>query len=45
MNNIKRVCDKCGEEMPEDEEQEKTPNWKIYKNECPCGGKGKFDFS
>lgn len=41
---IKIICNKCGNEMPIDKEMS-NENWKVYKNECPCGGSGRFDFS
>ncbi len=35
------VCDKCGKEMPKDEEKS-NHNWAVYKNDCECGGKATF---
>ena len=37
MGTIRVICDKCGKEMPRDEEQS-NENWVVYKNDCPCGG-------
>lgn len=38
---IKIICDKCGKDMPKDEEKS-NENWHVAKENCPCGGKGKF---
>ena len=40
---IKMVCDKCGEEQKPDEKQS-NENWKVYPTDtsCKCGGKFKF---
>ena len=42
-NEIKFICKKCGKEIPIDEEKS-NDNWKVYKTECPCGGKAIMDF-
>jgi len=38
---IKILCDKCGKDMPKDEEKS-NKNWFVSKEKCPCGGKGKL---
>jgi hypothetical protein len=35
------VCDKCGNEIPEDMEKS-NDNWKVSLKKCECGGKPKF---
>lgn len=37
----KMICKECGKEMPIDKDKS-TPNWKVYKEKCICGGKGDF---
>ena len=37
---IKAICENCGKEMPVDTAKS-NKNWKVYKEKCACGGRGK----
>lgn len=39
---VKMICDKCGKEMPLDNEKS-NENWQVYKQDCVCGGRAKFE--
>jgi hypothetical protein len=38
------ICDKCGKDMPKDEEKS-DENWTVVSPDCPCGGKSKLKFA